>query len=212
MQRLSVSTAILAVAFTIGTSASAQQSPAPAGATPAPAAAVPEPSPRPPPRGVDIEEVLRRVAASTGKKFLVDPRVRASVFMVPEFQTPTYAELLSILSMHGFAAAEIEGRVHIVPDANARFLPARLVQSDDPSVPADEYVMRVLSVPNSAQLVAILRPLMPQSAHLASSMPEGATEGKLILVDSYANVRKITELVNALATPAEPLAAGRARR
>lgn len=206
MQRLHLSTAVLAVAVLFSSLASAQERPAaartpPVGeVTPAPEALPNTPRARPePPRGVAIEEILARVAASTGKKFLVDPRVRAFVFAVPEIGTPTYPELLSILRMHGFAAAEVAGRINIVPDANARFMPARLVQRDDPSIPDDEYVMRVLATKNAMQLVPILRPLMPQSAHLAALPGEAeGQEGKLILVDSYANVRKMTELINTL--------------
>jgi type II secretory pathway component GspD/PulD (secretin) len=200
MLRLHLSAAVLAAALTIGTVASAQERPAanrPANPEVSVVALQPPP---PPPRGVAIEEVLARVAASTGKKFFVDPRVRASVFAVPELETPTYAELLTILRMHGFSAAEVGGRVNIVPDANARFMPSRLLQRDDPSVPDDEYVTRILTVPNAAGLVPILRPLMPQSAHLASmpALDGESQEGKLILFDTYANVRRMTEIINTL--------------
>jgi general secretion pathway protein D len=205
MQRLHLTSAVLAIALSIGTATTAQERPAPTRTLP-PAAteAAPEAQPRfppPPTRGTDIEEVLRRVSASTGQEFLVDPRVRASVFGVPDIGTPTYPELLAILRMHGFAAFEVAGRVNIVPDANARFMPARLLQRDDPSVPDDEYVTRILTVANAAQLVPVLRPLMPQSAHLAATMPAdgGTGDGKLILFDTYANVRRMTEIVNALA-------------
>jgi general secretion pathway protein D len=213
MLRLPLSAAVLAAVLTIGTLAQAQERPAPSrpaqpGAAPA-AETVAEPAAAPPPRAesalrqqnsVDLDELIARVAASTGKEFLVDPRVRARVFTVPPIETPTYAELLSILRMHGFMAAEIGGRVNVVPDALARFMPTRMVQRDDPSIPDDEYVMRVITVPNSAQLVPVLRPLMPQSAHLASTMPAtgGTEDGKLILVDYYINVRKMTELIDTL--------------
>jgi general secretion pathway protein D len=206
MQRLPLASAALALAFTIGTLASAQERPAPTRAAPPAAAAEAAPEaelrfPPPPVRGVDIEEVLRRVSASTGKQFLVDPRVRASFLGVPEIGTPTYPELLAMLRMHGFAASEVGGRVNIVPDAVARFMPSRLLQRDDPSVPDDEYVTRVITVANAAYLVPILRPLMPQSAHLAATMPQPGEEGdgQLILFDTYANVRRISELVNTLA-------------
>ena len=172
MLRLLLSTAVLAAAFAIGTVAAAQERPAAdrpaAGAAAESVPATPPRTPPPPNRGVDIEVVLARVAASTGKKFFVDPRVRASVFAVPEIGTPTYAELLSILRMHGFMAAEVGGRVNIVPDANARFMPARLLQRDDSSVPDDEYVMRVIEVPNAALLVPVL---------LAADAPVGASGG-----------------------------------
>jgi general secretion pathway protein D len=205
MQCLPLKSAVLALGL-IATAATAQQNPAPTRTAP-PAATVevaPDAQPRfppPPARGVEIEEILRRVSASTGKQFLVDPRVRASFLGVPEIGTPTYAELLTMLRMHGFTASEVGGRVNIVPDALARFMPSRLLQRDDPSVPDDEYVTRVITVANAAYLVPVLRPLMPQSAHLAATMPQPGEsgDGKLILFDTYANVRRMTEIINALA-------------
>jgi len=188
----------------------APQARPPAAQTPAPAAEPPvvrQPSPaeleaqrRRDERSVDLDELIARVSETTGMKFLVDPRVRGQVTAVPRIDNPTYAELLTILRMHGFAAAEIEGRVNIVPDANARFLPGRLLQRDDDSVPDSEYVTRILTIPNGAQLIAILRPLMPQSAHLASAGAgdDEPSNDKLILMDTYANVRRMTEIINTL--------------
>jgi general secretion pathway protein D len=147
---------------------------------------------------VAIEDVIAKVAARERKVFLVDPRVRARVFTSPAIENPTYADLLSILRLHGFMAAEIGGRVNIVPDANARGMPMRLLQRDDANVPDDEWVTRIIAVPNAMNLVPILRPLLPQSAHLAAIPGEG-TNAKLIVVDTYANVRRITEIVRTLA-------------
>jgi hypothetical protein len=138
MQRLRISAAALAATLMFVTPGSAQERPPanrPPGA-PDVTLAVPPPAPAESPlrrdNSVDIEELLARVAKSTGKKFLVDPRIRARVLTVPLIETPTYAELLSILRIHGFAAFEIGGRVNIIPDANARFMPARVLQRDDP--------------------------------------------------------------------------------
>ena len=221
---LSHSVAALVVSTVLAASALAQQEQnrgqapqarPPAAQTPAPAAEPPvapvvrQPSPaeleaqrRRDERSVDIHELLARMSESTGMKFLVDPRVRAQVYGVPKIETPTYAELLTILRIHGYTAAEVGGRVNIVPDANARFLPTRVLQRDDDSVPDDEVVTRILTVPNAAQLVPVLRPLMPQSAHLAASIgdadPTSAQPDKLILMDSYANIRRMTEIINAL--------------
>jgi general secretion pathway protein D len=148
---------------------------------------------------VDIEAVIADVAASTGKEFLVDPRVRARVFAVPELEDPTYETLLAVLRLHGYIALEIGGKVNVVPDASARAMPTRLVQRDDSSVPDDEVITRVITVPgnNAANLVPILRPLLPQSAHLAA-LVQGDENNKLIVVDTYANVRRIAELVETL--------------
>ncbi|HUQ51596.1 MAG TPA: hypothetical protein VM692_05205 [Gammaproteobacteria bacterium] len=152
-------------------------------------------------QSVDLDQLLARVSQKTGKQFLVDPRVRVRVYGVPKIEDPSYEELLAILRLHGYAAAEIGGRVNIVPDANARVLPVRLLNRDDDSVPDDEFVTRVIEVRNAHLLVPVLRPLMPQSAHLAAVINEqdASAPGKLILMDTYANIRRMTELINTLA-------------
>jgi general secretion pathway protein D len=164
------------------------------------AASAQQPAPAPaPPQGQGIEELIAEVARSSGKEFLVDPRVRALVLAVPALEDPSYETLLAVLRLHGYIAVEIGGKVNILPDANARSMPTRLVQRDDSSIPDDEVITRVITVPgnNAANLVPILRPLLPQSAHLAA-LVEGDENKKLIVVDTYANVRRITELVRTL--------------
>jgi type II secretory pathway component GspD/PulD (secretin) len=148
---------------------------------------------------VDIEAVIAEVAASTGKEFLVDPRVRARVFAVPALEDPTYETLLAVLRLHGYIALDVGGKINVLPDANARSMPTRVLQGDDSSVPDDELITRVITVPgnNAANLVPILRPLLPQAAHLAA-LVEGEENNKLIIVDTYANVRRIAELVQTL--------------
>jgi general secretion pathway protein D len=146
------------------------------------------------PESISIYALLARVAESTGKQFLVDPRVRAEVVNVPTLETPTYAQLLSILSIHGYIAVETGGNVQVVPDRDARQLATPLVQQDDPSVPDDEVVTRVITLSDRApQLVPILRPMMPQWAHLAAMTPN-----KLVITDRYANVRRITQVARIL--------------
>lgn len=147
----------------------------------------------------DLGELLRQVAANSGKEFLVDIRSKQKVYIGgTPIRTPTYPVLLSILRNNGLMAVEIEGRVNIVPVAYARQLPVPLVQRDDPAIPDDEWVSRVLTVTTGSApyLVPILRPLLPQEGHLAAVGLE--PNSKLLIVDRYANVRRITELVSEL--------------
>jgi general secretion pathway protein D len=150
-------------------------------------------------QSVDATELLANVSRATGMEFLVDPRVRFRVYGIPRMDNPTYAELLTILRMHGYTAVNVGGRVNILPDANVRFMPVRVLNRDDDSVPDDEYVTRVIETRNAPQLVPVLRPLMPQSAHLAAVAGEEGEPGKLILMDTYANIRRMTELIRELA-------------
>ena len=144
--------------------------------------------------GYDIRELVKRVAADSDMRFVLDPRVNARVdYEGAPIESITYPILLLILRIHGYAAVEIGGVVSIVLDANARTMPTRILQSDDPSVSDHEVISRVISLSvDAAGLVPILRPLVPQYGHLA------AFGNSLIVVDRYDNVRRITELAQSL--------------
>ncbi len=147
---------------------------------------------------VELAPLLDRVERAANKQFLVDGRIGPQIYLAGvEPSDVTYPVLLSILRANGFAAFESEGRVNIVPDAEIRFH-APVVTQDDASIPADLFVTRVLTTTNveAAFLVPILRPLLPQAAHFAA-MPSS----RLIVMDRYANVRRITEIVRSLDVP-----------
>jgi general secretion pathway protein D len=142
----------------------------------------------------DIRELVRRVAANAGLTFVIDPRVRASVeYAGAPIESIDYTTLLAILRVHGYVSVEIGRQISIVPDANARTMPTRILPSDDPSVSDHEVVSRIISLDSDAAvLVPIIRPLVPQYGHLA------AVGNSLLIVDRYDNVRRITALVNEL--------------
>jgi len=150
---------------------------------------------------VELAPLLDRVERAANKQFLVDGRIGPQIYLAGvEPSDVTYPVLLSILRANGFAAFESEGHVNIVPDAEIRFH-APVVPQDDASIPADLFVTRVLTTTNieAAFLVPILRPLLPQAAHLAAMPPS-----RLVVMDRYANVRRITEIVRSLDVAPRP--------
>lgn len=145
---------------------------------------------------VSVEKLVTAVAKRTGKKFLIDPRVRADVTVIGQDPTSVdYATLLLILRIHGFSAVEQGGYVQVIPDANVRQMPLTLATGKE-SYPDAEYVNRLIVVKNApaAQFVPILRPLLQQAAHLAA-LP---CKNTLLMVDTYANVKRIEQIVRAL--------------
>ena len=145
---------------------------------------------------VELLPLLERVERSSNKRFLADVRLGSRIYLgSAEPNDVTYPVLLAILRLNGFATFESEGYVNIVPNANIRFH-APIVQTDDASIPPDLYVTRVLTTVNigTPQLVPILRPMMPQAAHLAAH----SDSNKLIVMDRYENVQRITEIVRSL--------------
>jgi general secretion pathway protein D len=170
---------------------------------------VPSPAPAPAASGihpdlptVELAPLIERVERESGKRFLLDGRLGPNIYLSGvEPNDVTYPVLLAILRANGFAAFESAGYVNVVPDAVIRFH-APVLQADDASIPADLYVTRVLTTEHipTAYLVPILRPMMPQAAHLASSM----TGNQLIVMDRYENVQRIAEIVRALDVPGAP--------
>jgi general secretion pathway protein D len=147
-------------------------------------------------RGVPITRLISVVARKTGKRFVVDPRVQADVVIIgQDVATLTYGDLLSVLRIHGFAAFEDGGYVQVVPDANIRAMPVPMI-SDKETRPASEYVTALATVRNvpAPALIPILRPLMPQSAHLAA-LP---CTNQILISDVYSNVRRIEGLIRSM--------------
>src|SRR5580658_6339632 len=167
--------------------------------TPLPAQALP-PAPQsqritPNFKDADITQIAEAVAAATGKNFIIDPRVRAQVTMLSATaMSPAqfYEAFLSILQVYGFIAVPSGNVVKILPDANARSIPA-LDLPDHVSATSDEIVTQVLDVKNvsAAQLVPILRPMVPQYGHLVA-VPSGNI---LIITDHASNVNRMMRII-----------------
>jgi general secretion pathway protein D len=153
--------------------------------------------------GMDIGDLVERYAKRTGRKFIVDPRVRA-VVEIPGIDPGqlTHEQLLAVLDVHNFVAIEQGGVTTVVPDAGARQL-ATPVYTDTNFKALDHEIVTLLVKTRNAcagHLVPVLRPLMPQRAHMAADLQSGT----LILNDTAGNVRRIADLIEKLdkATPA----------
>ncbi len=147
-------------------------------------------------KDADLGQVIEAVAQVTGKSFIVDPRVRAQVTMLstsPMSPQAFYEAFLAILQVHGYMAVPSGSVIKILPDATARQIPSNDLP-DRVSSTSDEIVTQVIQVRNvsAGQLVPILRPMMPQSAHLAAY----PAANMLIVSDRAANVSRIARIVS----------------
>jgi general secretion pathway protein D len=154
---------------------------------------------------VDLSELLNDVGRKSNKQFLLDARVPSRVVVgTVDVKRVTYPMLLAILKNNGFAAVPGPGVVNIVPTSGVRTYALPVVNKDDGSIADDEWVTRVIAVKqtDAAQLVPILRSLLPGEAHLAAMPPSHS----LVMVDRYANVKRITAIVQELdVAPKKPV-------
>jgi general secretion pathway protein D len=146
-------------------------------------------------KDADIGALISTVAEVTHRNFVVDPRVKGKVTVIssrPMDSDEVYQVFLSILKVHGFAAIPSGAVTKIVPDVNAK-------QDNIPTVTdretgrGDEMVTRVVEVKNvaAAQLVPILRPLIPQQGHLAAY----PSTNVLVISDRAANVERLVTII-----------------
>jgi general secretion pathway protein D len=127
-------------------------------------------------RDADLTQIIEAVSQITGKTFIVDPRVRAQVTILsstPMSPEAFYETFLSILQVHGFVAVPAGNSIKIIPDANARQGPGQADLPERINGGSDEFITQVIGVRNvsAAQLVPVLRPLIPQYGHLVAYPP-----------------------------------------
>ena len=159
----------------------------------APLARAQEPTITPNYREADIRQIVEAVGEVTGRNFILDPRVNAKVTMLsstPMSPEAFYAAFLSILEVHGYIATTSGNVIKIVPDAGARQY-SGLLSTDGAA--SDDIVTQVVTVQNvgAAQLVPILRPLIPQYGHLAAH----PGSNMLIVSDRAANVDRMLRII-----------------
>ncbi len=143
----------------------------------------------------DIRAFISTVSEMTGKNFIIDPRVKGRVTVV--FSTPTspeniYEVFLSVLNVHGFSAVPSGDAIKIVPNAGAKqdSIPTVLQEQTDAG---DKLLTRVVQVQHAdaTQLSTILRPLLPQHAHIAAH----ASSNTLVITDTANNVNRVVNII-----------------
>ncbi|NOX75132.1 MAG: type II secretion system secretin GspD [Gammaproteobacteria bacterium] len=152
-------------------------------------------------KGADINAVISAVAEATGKNFIVDPRVKGKVTLIsnrPMGKGELYKVFLSILEVHGFSAIPGPGATKIVPDADAKNSAMPFASKKHPGH-GDEAVTRVIQIEHvtAAQLVPILRPLVPPQGHLAA-YPQSNV---LIVSDRAANIARLVKIIKRIDQP-----------
>lgn len=151
-------------------------------------------------KNVDIESLIGTIAKHTGKNFVIDPRVKAKVTIVsssPMDAKELYEVFLSALQVHGYSAVPSGNVIKIVPDVTAKQGPVPELSSD--VLDSDQLVTHVFKIQHvpAAQLVPILRPLVPQQGHLAAY----AATNSLIITDRGANINRIRNIINRIDRP-----------
>ena len=142
----------------------------------------------------DIQELIKFVAEATNTTIVVDPKVKGTVKVVsakPVSSSELYDLFLSILDVHGYTAVRSGNVVRVIQSKDARSSPVRVEAGQLER--NDEYITQVIRLENisAAKLIPVLRPLVPQQAHMAAYAPANA----IIISDIAANIERIRDII-----------------
>ncbi|MWV13794.1 type II secretion system secretin GspD [Pseudomonas sp. R-28-1W-6] len=143
-------------------------------------------------KDADIRDFIEQVSSISGQTFVIDPRVKGQVTVIsqaPLGLSEVYQLFLSVMSTHGFSVIAEDDQARIVPNAEAR-------ADGSAAGTANTLETRVLQVQQNAvaELIPLIRPLVPQYGHLAAV----ASANALIISDRPANIARIEQLVRQL--------------
>ena len=147
-------------------------------------------------KDTEIQEFIQFVADVTGTTIVVDPSVKGKVKVIsskPVSRSELYDLFLSILDVHGYTAVRSGNVIRIIQNKDARSSPVEVLEDGD-ELNNDEYVTQVIRLENvsAAKLIPVLRPLVPQQAHMAAYAPSNA----IIISDIRSNINRILEVID----------------
>nr|WP_317198773.1 type II secretion system secretin GspD [uncultured Psychrobacter sp.] len=145
----------------------------------------------------DIKAFINEVATITNQNFVLDPRINGNVTVISNralSRDEIYQLFLSVMQVNGIAAIDSGTTTKLVPDNVAKQSGVAVDLRGD-SV-GEALATRVIYLTNTqaAEVLGVIRPLMPQSAHAAAVPGVNA----LVLSDRADSLNQLTALIRDL--------------
>jgi general secretion pathway protein D len=151
----------------------------------------------------DIQEVVKFVADVTGRTMVVDQRVRGRVKVIsakPLNESELLQLFRTVLEMNDFTMIDVEGVSRIIPLKDARSSPIPVLNQ---GASDKGYITKVIQLKNiaAAKVLPVIRPLIPQHAHLAAYDPSNS----IVIADEAENIDRIIDLIERIDKSAMPV-------
>ena len=145
----------------------------------------------------DIKAFINEVATITDQNFVLDPRINGNVTVISNkalSRDEIYQLFLSVMQVNGIAAIDSGTTIKLVPDNVAKQSGVAVDLRGD-SI-GETLATRVIYLTNTqaAEVLGVIRPLMPQSAHAAAVPGVNA----LVLSDRADSLNQLTSLIRDL--------------
>lgn len=145
----------------------------------------------------DVKEFISEVSTITNKNFIIDPRVNGKVTVISHRsmdEDEIYQLFLSVMQVNGIAALEKNGVIELRPSniAKQSGIPVDL----EGTTTGEGLATRVIYLNNTqaSEMLSVLRPMIPQSAHAAAIPSANA----LILLDRADSLNNLAAVIRSL--------------
>ena len=145
---------------------------------------------------IPLAQFIAQISEITGKTIVLDPRARQSQTVsvmsnVELDEKGIYALFLTVLKVHGLAATESEGVISIVQQVAGKQSPGPIEREEEHA--PDMLITQVVTLSHiqSSEALKLLRPLIPQSGHIASTEKPNI----LIIADYASNMDRLLSLI-----------------
>lgn len=145
----------------------------------------------------DIKAFINEVATITNQNFVLDPRINGNVTVISNralSRDEIYQLFLSVMQVNGIAAINSGTTIKLVPDSVAK--QTGIAVDLRGNTVGEALATRVIYLTNTqaAEVLGVIRPLMPQSAHAAAVLSVNA----LVLSDRADSLNQLTALIRDL--------------
>jgi general secretion pathway protein D len=145
---------------------------------------------------VDIRLFIRVMSELTGKNFIIDNNVTGKVTVLsPKKLTiqQAFDVFKSVLAVNGFALVESEEAIKIVPSQHISGYELPVYSNKIPR-PEDQFITQIMPLKylDAQTLLPVIKPLLARQGSVFA-IPSGDL---LIVTDSKANVRKVSEILD----------------
>ncbi|ALF60152.1 type II secretion system secretin GspD [Psychrobacter urativorans] len=145
----------------------------------------------------DIKAFINEVATITDQNFVLDPRINGNVTVISNralSRDQIYELFLSVMQVNGIAAIKSGNTTKLVPDNVAK--ESGIAVDLRGETVGEALTTRVIYLTNTqaAEVLGVIRPLMPQSAHAAAVPGINA----LVLSDRADSLNQLTALIRDL--------------
>jgi general secretion pathway protein D len=149
----------------------------------------------------DLRLIIRIVGEMTGRRFVLDERVKGNITVVTPQNIPigdVYPMLLSILESSGFTVVEKPEGTHVVPLPEGASLSGQVLTGDESAEGLVTRVFRINHI-NAVDLAKLLEPLV-RGGKTGAVSAFGATN-HLIVTDTAEALRQLEKLIRDLDMP-----------